>query len=449
MLTKNQIVPLEITGASFDGKGIGRYQNQVIFVTGAVKGDTVEAHILKVAKSHAFAKVHQIVSPSPDRISSDCSVSSQCGGCAFRHIRYDAELQIKWQRVADALSRIAKLPVLPEPIVGMDETEGYRNKAQYPVRREGDRLLIGFYASHSHRVVNCRNCRLQPPVFEKVLMIFEQWIQKFKIPVYQEETHTGILRHIYIRQAASSGDLMVCPVINGKALPHQKELIEALTTLEEVKSICLNQNRKQTNVILGPECVTLWGKDYLIDTLCSLQFRISPLSFYQVNRAGAEKLYQLAAEYAALTGTETLLDLYCGAGTIGLTMANRARQLIGVEIVPAAIEDANFNASLNGIVNARFLCADASGAAKQLAREGIRPDVVIVDPPRKGCSTDVIETIVEMHPDRVVYVSCDPETLARDLAFFYQLGYAVKKVTPVDLFPRTSSVECCCLLVPR
>ena len=446
-LKKNDRIPLKITGVTAEGSGVGHYNGLAVFVANAARGDTITAHIIKVKKNYAVARIHQVVTPSPDRVKPDCPVFQQCGGCAWRHISYEAECRLKEQTVADALSRIGHLAITPQPILAARETDGYRNKAQFPVGGLARELKIGFFAPRSHRIVDCRACRLQPPEFEGALRALARWIEENQVPIYNEETGEGLLRHIYLRKAEATGEVMACAVVNGDEIPEPERLAgELLREVPNLKSLLLNRNTARTNVVLGPVCKTLWGEDGIIDELCGLRFFLSPLSFYQVNRAQAERLYQKAAEYAALTGAETLLDLYCGTGTIGLTMAGKAKQVIGVEVVPEAVEDAKRNATLNGITNARFLCGDAALAARQLAEEGVQPDVIVIDPPRKGCDAQLIDTMVEMAPKRVVYVSCDPATLARDLKLFEEKGYKTREATPVDLFPRTGHVETVVLL---
>ncbi|MBQ6268383.1 MAG: 23S rRNA (uracil(1939)-C(5))-methyltransferase RlmD [Clostridia bacterium] len=446
-LRKNDIVTLTVDACTADGSGIGRADGLAVFLPGAAVGDTVRAHILKVKKNYAYAKIAQVLIPSPDRIAPACPVFPRCGGCAFQHITYEAECRIKAQHVADCLQRIGGVTPALRPILAAPETQHYRNKAQYPLAMRDGQLQIGFYAPHSHRVVHCPDCSLQPPEFAQVLAVFDRWVRESGVSVYDETARTGLLRHIYLRKGAATGEVMVCAVVNGDALPQEAALADALCALPGVKSILINSNTADTNVVLGPHCRTLWGADAIEDRLCGLTFRISPLSFYQVNRDQAERLYQTAADYAALTGKETLLDLYCGTGTIGLTMARRAKRLIGVEVVPAAIEDAKINAVRNGIDNAEFLCADAAAAAKALHTRGLQPEVVILDPPRKGCSPESVAQVAAFRPDRIVYVSCDPATLARDCAAFAALGYRAVDATPVDLFPRTGHIETVCLLV--
>lgn len=446
-LKKNDKIPLSITAVTMKGSGIGHYNGMAVFVPNTVTGDEITAHIVKVKSNYAFARLSELLAASPERIDSDCPVFAQCGGCAFRHINYKAELEIKQNHVQDALLRIGHIDIEPEPILGAPIPERYRNKAQYPLEKIGDALKIGFYASHSHRVINCRDCRLQPAAFEGILEVFDRWILKYNISVYDEDTHTGLLRHIYIRQAQKTKEMMVCAVMNGNELPHAQELTaELLGKQSNIKSIVVNSNNADTNVILGKQTETLWGQDFITDELCGLKFQISPLSFYQVNPQAAEIIYKKAADFAALTGKETVLDLYCGAGTIGLTMAATAKEVIGVEAVPASVADAKINAKINKIENARFLCADAAEAAQILEQEGTKPDVVVLDPPRKGCSADLLATIAKMEPERIVYVSCDPATLARDCAILGELGYGVRKVAPVDMFPRTGHVECVVLM---
>ena len=444
-LKKNDIVRLAVSGTTAEGQGVGRTEEgRVLFIPGAAEGDLLDVRILKVTKTVAYGKIEKIIAPSPARVEPDCSAFPKCGGCVFRHIRYEEELRIKHQRVADAFRKIGGMEAPLLPIVGAQTPYGYRNKAQFPVGKNGEELLIGFFAPHSHRIIPCQSCALQPPLFETVLGLVEEHILTYHISVYNEERHEGLLRHIYLRYAAGTGELMVCLVLNGDSLPQADALISRLREeVPQLKSFVINSNTEKTNVVLGKACHTLYGSDTITDTLCGLSIEISPLSFYQVNRAQTERLYRLAADCAALTGRETVLDLYCGAGTIGLSMAGRAKQVIGVEIVPEAVENAKRNAARNGIHNARFLCSDASGAASLLAGQNITPDVVILDPPRKGCAPELLETVAaRMKPQRIVYVSCDPATLARDCARLLPLGYAVKEATPVDMFPRTSHVEC-------
>lgn len=448
VLNKNDEITLEITALTSQGSGVGRFESMAVFVEGTAPGDLILAHIILVKQNYAVGKIKKIIKPSKHRILCDCSAAASCGGCSFRHIDYAAELEEKRLRVQSAFEHIGKLDVSVNEILSSGSTDRYRNKAQYPIEltKEG-KTLIGFYAKKSHRIVDCRDCLLQPEEFQGILKVIEHWAALCGITVYDEQEKRGLLRHIYLRKGFSTGQIMVCLVVTDRLVKNTDKLVEALLEENEnIKSIVLNINPKNTNVVLSDECITLWGSDYIEDELCSLRFKISPLSFFQVNPKGAEILYKKAAEYAALTGRETLLDLYCGTGTIGLSMAKNAERVIGVEIIPQAIENAKENAKLNGIENAEFFCDDASGAAKRISESNTKIDVIVLDPPRKGCSRDVIEATVRMAPERIVYVSCDPATLARDCAAFSSLGYETKYATAVDMFPRTAHVETVCLL---
>ncbi len=447
MLKKNDEIQLTVKSCTVQGSGVCDYNGMTVFVRGAVTGDHVLAHIIKVKKTYAVGIIKKITQRSPIRIKPQCAVSEKCGGCCFAHISYDAELEIKQTQVEDNFKRIGGLNVPIKPIIPSPDSSRYRNKAQYPVGSDGRFASIGFYAPMTHRIIDCADCFLQPEDFRRVVDIFRDWIREKKIRAYDEVSGKGLLRHIYIRKGFATGEIMVCLVVNGREVPFIDELVEVLKDeIEGLRSVIVNINTKNTNVVLGSECVTVYGSDYITDELCGLKFNISPLSFYQVNHDGAEILYTKAEEYAALTGAETLVDLYCGTGTIGLTMAKDAKQLIGVEIVEQAIENAKKNAELNGIENARFICGDASKAAEILLEEGIRPDVVILDPPRKGCDGALVETVSKMAPKRIVYVSCDSATLARDCARFLEVGYEVEEATPVDMFPRTGNVETVAIL---
>lgn len=448
-LKKNDILKLEITGMTSQGSGVGRYEGLAIFVSNTVEGDIIDARIIKTSKNYAIGKIERMISPSKSRIDPDCPVSGSCGGCVYRHISYDEELRLKRQKVIDAMIRIGGLSAESVgEIVGAPSCNGYRNKAQLPVGTEKNgEYITGFYAFHSHRIVSCGCCKLQPSVFNEVCKVFLQWCRRFNPMPYDEITHKGLLRHLYIRYGEATGQVMVCLVINGERINGEQELIQLLCDkIDGFKSLVININKEKTNVILGSRCRTVYGEDYITDILCGLKFTISPLSFYQVNRTQAQKLYTIAADFAALTGDETLLDLYCGTGTIGLSMAGKTKKLIGVEIVPQAIENAKRNAWLNGITNAEFICADAAVAADKLSRRGETPDVIIVDPPRKGLSAPLINTISQLNPKRVVYVSCDCATLARDIKIFRDNGYTSERITPVDMFPRTAHVETVCLM---
>lgn len=447
MLKKNDEIYLTVKSCTVQGSGVCDHDGMTVFVRGAVTGDRVLAHIIKVKKTYAVGIIKKLVQRSPMRAKNFCPIAEKCGGCCFAHIKYESELEIKAQQVADNFKRLGKLDITPAPIIPSPSSERYRNKAQYPVGSDGRFATIGFYAPMTHRIIDCADCLLQPKEFSEITDIFRNWIREKKISVYNEADGSGIIRHIYIRKAVVTGQIMVCIVANSDSIPHAEALIEQLKEIDGLASVILNINRDKTNVVLGKECKTLFGSDYITDELCGLKFNLSPLSFYQVNHDGAEILYNKAKEYAALTGSETLVDLYCGTGTIGLTMAKDVKSLIGVEIIPQAIENAKENARLNGIDNAEFICADAAQAASTLLERGVKPDIVILDPPRKGCDEALIKTVAEMSPERVVYVSCDSATLARDCQRFAALGYRTLAATPVDMFPHTAHVETVALLV--
>lgn len=442
-MKKNDRIELVITGMTAEGNGVGKYEGVAVFVSGAILGETIIAHIIKVYKTYAIAKLVEVVIPSDDRKVSDCPVSVSCGGCAYRHVNYSAECKFKEQRVQDAINRIGGIDLAVDPIIPAVSVTKYRNKAQYPVAKLTDgKTVFGFYANRSHRVVANSKCLLQPDCFEKILLAVGEWADENNVSVYDETSGKGILRHIYIRHGESTGELMVVVVINAETLPKSEKLVEKLISQNpNIKSIQYNINTKNTNVIMGKSCRTIFGKDYIEDIICDVRVRISPLSFYQVNRNMAEILYKKAALFAE-PENKTIIDLYCGIGTIGLSMARSAKKIIGVEIVPEAVEDAKINAKENKIENAEFILGDAKDAAKQLANKKQKADVIILDPPRKGCDQKLIDTVAnEFSPERVVYVSCDPATFARDAKIFSEYGYSLKKAVPVDLFPSTVHVE--------
>ncbi len=446
MVNKNEEFKLNITGYTAEGGGVGKFDGQAIFVENTAVGDEILCHIIKAKKSYAIGKAVKILKPAKCRITPECEAFKSCGGCSFAHITYEEELRLKEQKVKDAFTHIGGLSPKFKPIIASPSTTRYRNKAQYPVRRENGILNIGFYAKKSHRVVDGGDCLLQPVEFTEITEIIRKWIQNNNITVYSEELNKGLIRHIYLRKAFKTGEIMVCIVINGADIPQKDGLIENLKEIKGFKTLILNINREKTNVVLGSECKTIYGEGFITDILCDIKIKISPLSFYQVNHNGAELLYNKALEYASPTGNEDVLDLYCGTGTIGLSMAKKVKSLIGVEIIPEAIEDANLNARENNIENARFICGDAASAAVMLQNEGIKPQTVILDPPRKGCSEELLKTVSKIAPKKIVYVSCDPATLSRDAKRLLNLGYEVKEVTPVDMFPRTSHVETVALL---
>lgn len=443
LLKKNQRIELDITATGSQGEGIGRYEGMAVFVPAAAQGDKIEAHIVKAQKNMAFARIANIIEPSTDRVESDCAAFPKCGGCVFRHISYEAERRAKLQRVADAMRRIGGVELEPERILAAEMPDRYRNKAQLPCQRlEDGSVGFGFYAQRSHRIVTCADCRLQPEGFAQITAAVAEFMEENGVEPYDEQTGKGTVRHLYMRASRTTGAIAVCLVINADRIKNEEKLVEAIRKASDrVTGVVVNINKKQTNVILGERCRTLWGEPTITEKLLGVEFRVSPQSFFQVNPAQTERLYAKAAEYAGLTGDETVLDMYCGGGAIGMTMATKAKQIIGVEVCAEAVEDAKANAAHNEIANAEYICADAAQAAKQLAQRGIKPDVVILDPPRKGCEQSLIETVANMDPDRIVYVSCDPATLARDVKLFAALGYNVKKYTAVDMFPRTMHVE--------
>lgn len=447
-LRKNDEIELNIDSVTPLGSAVGRYQGMAVFVRNAVPGDKVLAHIIKTSKSYAAGVVKEIISPSDCRIESDCPVSDKCGGCSFRNMAYSAELAAKKDFVQQNIRRIGRLDTEVSEIVGADDTLNYRNKAQYPVRIENGVFTAGFYSFKSHRVVPARECRLQPPEFKSGIAAFEKWALQSGVDSFDEKTGKGLLRHIYFRKAFGTGEIMACAVINGKSLPRRELLISLLReSLPGLKSVAVNINTAKTNVILGKETKNVWGAEKITDVLLGKKFVISPESFYQVNHAQCERLYSCAGEFAGLSGNETVLDMYCGAGTIGLTLADKCKALYGVEIVESAVKNARENAEINGIKNAVFICADAFRGAQILTEKGVRPDIVIVDPPRKGCQKELFDVIEKLGVKKIVYVSCNSATLARDLNILNEKGYRPKRLKAFDLFPRTAHVESVCLIV--
>lgn len=447
-LSKNDKIELTIDALTSEGSGVGRYNGLAVFVRGTVPQDKIIAHIIKRSKNYAIGIIDKILQPSPERIESDCPYSKKCGGCSFRHMTYDEELKYKKSRVQDALNRIGHLDIKVDEIIGADDLTHYRNKAQYPVDISDGEMFAGFYAYKSHRIIPCADCKLQPAEFEKGLEAFAKWIESENITSYNEQTGKGLLRHIYFRKGFATGEVMACAVINADSIPNSELLVSLLREkVDGLTSVAVNINKEKTNVILGKETNIIWGETYIRDSLLGKDFLISPNSFYQVNHNQCEKLYAKAKDFAGLIGTETVLDLYCGVGTIGLTMAENVKQLVGIEIIPQAIENAKENAKINHITNAQFICADAPKGAEILKKQGVNPDIIILDPPRKGCEKSLFDTIEQLSPKKIVYVSCDSATLARDLAILKEKGYETKKVSAVDMFPRTPHVEAVALIV--
>ena len=451
-LQKNQILTLCIERLSSDGSGVAHSPDgETVFVPGAAPGDEADVRIVKDCKRYAFGILDHLRTPSPDRIPVDCAVAGPCGGCSLRHLDYTAELRAKQENVTDAFRRIGGLDVPVLDICPSPEVDRYRNKVQFPVGLDKNgNPCIGFYAGRTHRIVPCPDCKLQPGVLNDIGNALCRFFAENGIQPYNEETGRGLVRHIFLRRGAHSGQIMVCLVCTRLNFPHAEALCTRLREqFADIATILLNVNSKNTNVILGTETHTLYGPGYIEDTLCGVPVQLGPLSFYQVNTLAAERLYGIAAQYAQLTPDDLLLDLYCGMGTIGLSMVDHCRELVGVEIVPEAIESAKANAARMGDAVAAkscFFCADAGQAATRLAAEGLHPDVVMLDPPRKGCDEATLSAVVRMAPRRVVYVSCNPATAARDAAWLEQNGYHAEKVQPVDLFPRTKHCETVVLL---
>ena len=440
---KNEQHPLRIEGYGSAGEGVARLEGQAVFVKGVLAGEVSQVQLLKVGKSAAWGRVTQVLTPVPSRQSPDCPRYPRCGGCQLRHMTYAEELRFKRQKVQDALQRIGGWTGRVEKIHGAEAPDRYRNKIQFPV---ADGPRVGFFRARSHEVIDAEDCLLQPLAATRLREAFKLWMERYQVPAYDERVHGGLIRHFYVR-VNRRGHSLCAVIANGTDLPHQEELVQALRRAEpDLAGVVLSVNQEKTNVILGKTHRCLWGRDYLEDTLCGLTFRLSVPSFYQVNREQAEVLYGRALAFAGLTGRETVLDLYCGIGTITLVMARQAGRAIGAEVIPAAVEDAKANAARNEVTNAEFLCADAAQAAQTLADRGLRPDVICVDPPRKGLAPAVIDAIVQMAPQRLVYVSCDPATLARDVKRMEEQGYVLQRAEAVDLFPRTAHVETVVLL---
>ena len=437
MLEKNKIYRARIEGYTSEGLGVARIDGQAVFVHRALRGEDCDVLLLKVLKNAAFGKVVKVHEASPHRVEPDCPYYGKCGGCDFRHMDRAEELYAKKTRVQDALRRIGGSDVQVEEILAGERLH-YRNKSQFPIAADG---TVGFYKARSHQVIPVENCLLQKVDTNNVQLKFDRYIRLYNVSCYDERTRQGLLRHLYVR-SNGAGESLVCIFANGRELPHEAELVALLReTSPRIVGVVLGVNTQPTGAILGKEYRTLWGTDVLTDELCGLTFRLSVPSFYQVNREMAEVLYDKAVEFAALTGTETVLDLYCGAGTITQVMARHAGRVIGAEIVPEAIEDAKANAKRNGVENVEFFCGDASAVAADFAAKGLRPDVICVDPPRKGLAPEVVRAAVQMAPRRIVYVSCDPATLARDVKLFAAEGYGAVRAAAVDMFPGTANVE--------
>ena len=441
MLEKNQIYEAVITDYTAQGQGIAHVDGITVFIPNAIAGERVRLRIEHVGKTWAGGKITEILEKSPHRVNRECPVAKLCGGCDFWHMDYQEETRLKAERVKTCLNRLAGEQLEEIPILSAPACFGYRNKAQYPVASKKGRACAGFFRAGTHDVVENSRCLILPRETDMVKDAVMDYVNQYRIPTYDETTHKGLLRHIYVRRGAVSEQILVCLVVNGEKLPRVPELIERLKKIPGFTTLVLSVNTKKGNAVLGDKFITLYGPGFIEDTLCGLNFRLSPRSFYQVNHHQAQRLYQAAIQQAAITKDDLVLDLYCGVGTITLAMAAYAGKVIGVEVIPQAVEDARDNARRNGIKNAEFFCGDAGQAALELEKQGIRPDVITVDPPRKGLNAEAIEAICRMNPRRLVYVSCDPATLARDVSLLKERGYTLKTAQAADLFPRCAHVE--------
>ena len=447
MLIKNQIYEAVISDYTSEGQGVAKIEGCAVFVPNAICGEKCTVRIEKVGKTWASGKIVELLERSPHRVNRECPVAKLCGGCDFWHMDYEEESRLKAERVRQCLNRMGGENLEQMPILAAPTCHGYRNKAQYPVASQKNKAYAGFFRAGTHNVVENQRCLILPEDTDRVKDLVMDYVNRNHVSVYDEVQHKGLLRHIYVRRGAVSGQILVCLVVNGNALPKISQLIDSLKQIPGFTSLVLNVNTKKGNTILGPENITLYGPGYIEDTLCGLQFRLSPHSFYQINHHQAQRLYEAAIAQAGITKADTVLDLYCGVGTITLCMAKAAGKVIGVEVVPQAVADARDNAARNGIENAEFFCGDAGEAALALEAKGIQADVVVVDPPRKGLNADAIEALTRFNPRRIVYVSCDPATLARDVALLKERGFRLQNAMAADLFPRCSHVESIVTLV--
>ena len=441
MLEKGKIYEAVISDYTAEGQGVAKIDGCAVFIPNAIVGEKVMTRIEKAQKTWAAGRITELLEKSPHRVQRECPISASCGGCDFWHMDYEEETRMKAERVRQALNRIGGETLTEMPILAAPDCHCYRNKAQYPVASKKGSVYTGFFKAGTHQVVENDRCLILPEETDLVKKIIIDYVNQYRISAYDEETHKGLLRHIYVRRGAVSKQVLVCLIVNGRKLPHTEDLIKRLQAIPGFTSLVLSVNTKKGNTILGDEFITLYGPGYIEDTLCGLEFRLSARSFYQVNHHQAQRLYEAAISQAEITKEDTVLDLYCGVGTITLCMAKAAGNVIGVEVIPQAVEDARDNAKRNGIKNAEFFCGDAGEAALALEAKGIKADVVVVDPPRKGLNADAIEALARFAPRRIVYVSCDPATLARDVALLKERGYVVKNAMAADLFPRCAHVE--------
>lgn len=446
-IEKNKCYTMIIDDLGSEGEGIGKIDGFAVFVEGALPQEEIEVLIVKVKKRFAYGKLQKVLKPSPERVTPLCSVASKCGGCQLQHMSYEAQLKYKTKKVENALKKIAQIESVDVlPTLGMNDCWRYRNKVQFPVGSDNGNLKIGFYGKRSHRIVTTQKCFLQHEISDKIIEIVKTFLEQYSISVYDEKSHKGLLRHILVKIGFSTGQIMVCFVINGKQLPHSNVIIEQLKQIKGMTSIVFNINREKTNVILGAQNIVIWGKSYIVDDIAHLQFEISPLSFFQVNPMQTITLYQKALEFAQLKGNETVLDLYCGIGTMSLFFAQKANYVIGNEIVSEAVEDAKSNAKRNHIENVEFLKGAAEEVAQMLYQKGLKPDVVVIDPPRKGCDEMLLNTLLHINAPKIVYVSCDPATMARDIKILTEKQYTLQIVQPVDMFPHSKHIETVALL---
>jgi len=446
-INAGQKIEIYIDGMAHEGQGVGKVNGMTVFVEGALKGEQVQARIDKTAKNYAIAHVENILTISPERIRPSCPYAGRCGGCTLQHLSYKGQLEYKTQKVKDSLERIGHIKTEVHDTIGMPQPWRYRNKAQYPVDEENGQAVMGFYEKRTHNIVPSASCMIQYEESNNAARVVKEWTERCHVPVYNEEKHSGLLRHVVTKVGIKTGEIMVILVVNGDMIPHEKELVDLLRRrIPGFKSLILNTNDRKTNVIMGGKNTVLFGTPYIHDYIGGIKFSLSPLSFFQVNPVQMEILYNKAMEYAHLSGEETVVDTYCGIGTITLFLARKACKVYGIEIVGPAVQDARNNAEINGIKNVEFIEGAAEDVMPEMVKKGIRADVIVMDPPRRGCDEKLLQAAVDMAPRTIVYVSCNPATLARDLRFLEDRGYKAREVQPVDMFPQTSHVECIVLI---